>query len=78
MVSRFRYYSFKSWPRSDKVPFFWLILFVLILVALAMNPPRVLFGIAVIYALSGPVVTVWGRTRARNRHDPRPPESPSP
>ena len=78
MVSRFRYYSFKSWPRSDKVPFFWLILIVLILVALAMNPPRVLFGIAVIYALSGPVVTVWGRTRARSRHEPRPPESQSP
>jgi CDP-diacylglycerol--serine O-phosphatidyltransferase len=51
---------------------------VLILVALAMNPPRVLFGIAVIYALSGPVVTVWGRTRARSRHEPRPPESQSP
>jgi CDP-diacylglycerol--serine O-phosphatidyltransferase len=78
MVSRFRYYSFKSWPRSDKVPFFWLILFVLILVALAMNPPRVLFGIAVIYALSGPVLTVWGRARARSRHESRPSESKAP
>ncbi len=78
MVSRFRYYSFKSWPRSDKVPFFWLILVVLILVALAMNPPRVLFGIAVIYALSGPAVTVWGRARARGRHEPRPSEPHAP
>lgn len=71
MVSRFRYTSFKAWPRSDKVPFFWIPLAVLILVALAMNPPRVLFAIAALYALSGPVLTVWGRWRARSRREPR-------
>ena len=78
MVSRFRYYSFKSWPRSDKVPFVWLILIVLVFVGLAVNPPRVLFGIAALYALSGPVVTLWGRARARNRHEPRAAEPPTP
>jgi CDP-diacylglycerol--serine O-phosphatidyltransferase len=78
MVSRFRYYSFKSWPRSDKVPFFWLILIVLILVAVAMYPPGVLFGVAVAYAASGPILTVWGRARARGRHEPRAPESNTP
>ena len=79
MVSRFRYTSFKAWPRSDKVPFFWIPLVVLILVALAMNPPRVLFSIALLYALSGPVLTVWGRWRARSRREPRhtaPPRDP--
>ncbi|MGH8042703.1 MAG: CDP-diacylglycerol--serine O-phosphatidyltransferase [Rudaea sp.] len=73
MVSRFRYFSFKSWPLSEKVPFFWIPLAVLILVALALDPPRVLFGIAVIYALSGPILTLWGRARARNRREPRVP-----
>jgi CDP-diacylglycerol--serine O-phosphatidyltransferase len=78
MVSRFRYYSFKSWPRSDKVPFFWLILFVLIIVAVAMYPPGVLFGVAVAYAVSGPILTLWGRWRARSRHALRSSESHTP
>lgn len=75
MVSRFRYYSFKTWPRSEKVPFFWIPIVVLILVLLAMNPPRVLFGIALVYASSGPVITLWGRWRARGRREPRNAES---
>jgi CDP-diacylglycerol--serine O-phosphatidyltransferase len=78
MVSRFRYYSFKSWPRSDKVPFFWLILVVLLLVAVAMYPSGVLFAVAVAYALSGPVLTVWGRAQARGRHESRPTDSSAP
>lgn len=78
MVSRFRYHSFKTWPRSEKIPFFWIPILVLILVALAMNPPRVLFGIAVVYALSGPVITLWGRWRARNRHESRGAGPPAP
>jgi len=78
MVSRFRYHSFKTWPRSEKVPFFWFPVVVLILVAMAMNPPRVLFGIALTYAMSGPVITLWGRWRARSRHEPRGTESRQP
>jgi CDP-diacylglycerol--serine O-phosphatidyltransferase len=68
MVSRFRYFSFKSWPRSDRVPFYWILVVVLILVALAMNPARMLFAIAALYALSGPVLTVWGLRQRRARH----------
>jgi CDP-diacylglycerol--serine O-phosphatidyltransferase len=71
MVSRFRYYSFKAWPISDKVPFVWIPAAVLILVALALNPARVLFGIAALYALSGPVFTLWELRRKRNRREPR-------
>ena len=67
MVSRFRYYSFKAWPKSDRVPFFWITLAMLILVALWINPPRVLFGIALIYALSGPILTLWGLRRRRGQ-----------
>ena len=72
MVSRFRYFSFKAWPRGDKVPFFWVPVALLILVALAMNPPRVLFAIVFTYALSGPALTIWSRLR-RRREAPEPP-----
>jgi CDP-diacylglycerol--serine O-phosphatidyltransferase len=65
MVSRVRYFSFKAWPKSDRVPFIWIPAVVLIIVALTINPPRVLFGIAALYVISGPVMTLWGRLRHR-------------
>jgi CDP-diacylglycerol---serine O-phosphatidyltransferase len=68
MVSRVRYHSFKAWPRNDRVPFVWIILAVLVLVALALNTAGVLLVLAVIYVLSGPVLTLWGlRSRASRR-----------
>jgi len=70
MVSRFRYYSFKSLPMGDRdrVPFLWVAVGVLVLVPFFIDPPRMLFVTSVIYLLSGPVVTVWGRaTRRRAR-----------
>ncbi len=70
MVSRFRYYSFKAWPRSDKVPFVWIPVALLILVAIVINPPCVLFGIAACYAMSGPILTLWQR-RTRRRREPK-------
>jgi CDP-diacylglycerol--serine O-phosphatidyltransferase len=65
MVSRVRYYSFKAWPVSDKVPFFWIPLVVLILIALAMDTSSVLLGIAALYVISGPILTLWGLRRRR-------------
>jgi CDP-diacylglycerol--serine O-phosphatidyltransferase len=65
MVSRFRYFSFKSWP--ERVPFLWMILLVLAVVALAVDTARVIFAIAVIYVVSGPVMTLWGRATRRRR-----------
>jgi len=81
MVSRFRYFSFKTFPRSDRVPFAWILIVVLILVALAINPARMLFAIAALYALSGPVLTLWGLRQRRARHGQPPPpvgENPQP
>jgi CDP-diacylglycerol--serine O-phosphatidyltransferase len=66
MVSRFRYFSFKAWPKSDRVPFIWIPAAMLILVALAVDPPRVLFAIAVLYVLSGPAMTLWGLRQKRS------------
>ena len=70
MVSRFRYYSFKVWPAGDKVTFVWIPVALLIVVAVVINPPCVLFGIAAAYALSGPILTLWQR-RARRRREPK-------
>ena len=68
MVSRVRYFSFKSWPRNDRVPFVWIILAVLIIVALVLDTATVLLIIIGLYVLSGPVMTLWGlRSRSSRR-----------
>lgn len=67
MVSRFRYYSFKSLPMGDKVPFLWILIAVLILVPFFVDPPRVLLVVFTLYLLSGPVVTLWGLASRRKR-----------
>jgi len=64
MVSRLRYSSFKgsgSGPRAERVPFVALLVAVVVLVALVIDPPRVLLAAAVLYALSGPLL--WLRRR---------------
>jgi CDP-diacylglycerol---serine O-phosphatidyltransferase len=71
MVSRVRYFSFKAWPISDRVPFIWIPAAMLILVALAIDPPRVLFAITALYVLSGPVMTLWGLHRKRSERAQR-------
>lgn len=66
MVSRVRYHSFKgsgSGPRSERVPFAFLIGAVAVLVALVLDPPKVLLAAALLYALSGPLLWAWRRAR---------------
>lgn len=67
MVSRFRYFSFKSLPMGagERVPFVWIVTLVIVLVLLAIDPPRLLLGVFSLYLLSGPVLTVWGRATHR-------------
>lgn len=67
MVSKIRYFSFKAWPLSDKVPFFWIPVVVIVFVALALDPPRMLFVIALLYVASGPIFTLWGLRRKREQ-----------
>jgi CDP-diacylglycerol--serine O-phosphatidyltransferase len=64
-----RYYSFKSLPlvTRERVPFLWIIGLLLVLVLLAIDPPRVLFAVFTLYLLSGPVLTLWGRATHRRR-----------
>ena len=64
MVSRIRYNSFKgsgSGPKADRVPFFALLIVVVVLIALAIDAPKTLLAASVLYALSGPLL--WFRRR---------------
>ncbi len=67
MVSNFRYFSFKSWPVRERIPFLWLLPLVGVFVLLAANPPLVLLLISLLYLASGPVGTLLGRQRRRRR-----------
>jgi CDP-diacylglycerol---serine O-phosphatidyltransferase len=78
MVSRIRYTSFKGGPKDepvdgqgdakkgDRVPFWVMLLVVGVLVALLVDPPRVLLAIATLYALSGPVYWAWTKLRRKS------------
>ena len=64
MVSRIRYTSFKggsSGPKADRVPFFALLIVVVVLIALAIDAPKTLLAATLLYALSGPLL--WFRRR---------------
>ena len=67
MVSNFIYFSPKVLNLKGKVPFITLVAVVLVFALLALDPPRVLLLIAVVYAASGPVQHFWRRARKRRR-----------
>ncbi len=63
MVSNVRYRSFKDIDLKGKVPFFSLLIMVMIFVSIAVDPPLILFAIFLLYACSGVVGTVLGRSK---------------
>jgi CDP-diacylglycerol--serine O-phosphatidyltransferase len=63
MVSNFRYYSGKDINLRKSVPFVVLLLLVLLFVLISFDPPKVLFGMFVLYALSAYGLWVWGAVR---------------
>ncbi len=65
MVSNVRYYSFKDLDFKGRVPFIAMLIMVLVFVLVSTDPPRVLFGAFMLYALSGPVTTLWLLNRRR-------------
>ena len=67
MVSKVPYYSFKDIDFQNRVPFFVILVVVLIFVFAAINPPIVLFTGFFLYALSGPVIAVLRRFRKRTQ-----------
>src|SRR5688572_16068910 len=66
MVSRFKYFSGKGAPSSDRVPFVVPLAIVLLVAALFVTQAKGLLTIAVLYALSGPLYAVWTRLRRRS------------
>jgi CDP-diacylglycerol--serine O-phosphatidyltransferase len=72
MVSRFRYWSFKAAPGNERVPFWWIVFALAVFVLIVIDPPRVLLGVAIVYVLSGPIMTVLGLRRRRDRRDAPP------
>ena len=67
MVSRIRFWSFKGsgegGTRADRVPFYVLLLVPVVIAVLAMDLPRALLAIGVVYACSGPGYWLWRRWR---------------
>jgi len=55
MMANFPYYSFKGIGLHGRVPFFVMILMVLIIGLVTLDPPRILLAAFIIYAASGPV-----------------------
>jgi len=67
MVSNVSYYSFKDIDFHNKVPFMAMLVVVLIFVFAAIDPPITLFGCFMLYALSGPALSILRRFRKRSR-----------
>ncbi len=80
MVSSIRYRSFKDLDMKGRVPFFVILLLVLIYVLISIDPPEILLLIFAFYAISGPIGWVWRKwckrkPRPKNNNDnqPQPP-----
>ncbi|MGB3917795.1 CDP-diacylglycerol--serine O-phosphatidyltransferase [Thiothrix litoralis] len=67
MVSNISFYSFKDVDLRNRVPFLAVLVMVLGFALTTIDPPKVLFGVFLSYALSGPVWWVWRRYRKFQR-----------
>lgn len=67
MVSNTRYRSFKDLDLRHNVRFLTILIIVLVLILIAIDPPRVLFAIFFLYAISGPIITVWQLRKKRRQ-----------
>ena len=61
MVSNARFYSGKALDVRYRVPFGVMVLLILTFVLISSNPPLTLFGLFVIYSISGYIVWAWER-----------------
>lgn len=75
MVSNFRYYSFKDINLRGKVPFVAILAIVLLFVIYSLDTPSMLFLTFLIYAISGPIVTVLTRRHPAPAHHAAPAKS---
>jgi len=67
MISNILYYSFKEVNFRDRVPYFSLLIIILLLVLATIDTPKVLFGSFLIYVLSGPLFALFRKLRKFSR-----------
>jgi CDP-diacylglycerol--serine O-phosphatidyltransferase len=65
MVTNVPFYSFKDFGRKRSVPFIVIVLIVLVIAAVNLHPPLVIFGMFCLYGASGYVVYVWRKMKGR-------------
>lgn len=68
MVSTIRYHSFKNIDLKGKVPFFVVLVPVVLIATIAVEPPEILFGVFFAYAISGPAMTLWQLKKMKQRN----------
>ena len=61
MVTNVPFYSFKDVSMKKTVPFAVIVLLALAIAVINIHPPAVLFGLFVVYSLSGYAVYGWRR-----------------
>ena len=66
-VSTIRYRSFKDLDLRNKVPFFAILLVVLVIVLVSFDPPDVFLTGFAAYVLSGPIGSLWHRIKRKKR-----------
>jgi CDP-diacylglycerol--serine O-phosphatidyltransferase len=79
MVSNIRYHSFKGFDFRSKVPFVAMVAIVMVIAVISAEPPIVLFAIFLLYAISGPVLTLLvlqKRRRSRRKEEKKPDSKP--
>lgn len=72
MVTNLRYYSGKEINLRKSVPFFAVLMVVLVFVVISLRPPEMLFAVFVAYALSAYVMWVWGYFKRKPAADTHP------
>jgi len=59
MVSNFKYPSFKEFDLRGKVPFIVILSIVMGFVVITIDPPRILFALALTFSFSAPLIWAW-------------------
>jgi CDP-diacylglycerol--serine O-phosphatidyltransferase len=65
MVSTVKYYGFKDIELFRRKPFRWLVIAILLIIVVAYEPEYTLFGLFLIYAISGPIMAIIFLRRRR-------------
>ncbi|MDR0457496.1 MAG: CDP-diacylglycerol--serine O-phosphatidyltransferase [Burkholderiaceae bacterium] len=63
MVTNTPFYSFKDMSDRKSVPFTAIVLIVILIAVISIHPPRVLFTVSVVYALSGYAIYAWRKAK---------------